>query len=638
MSLLFSLQDISKSYGDDTLFTDLCIDFKEKEQMGLIGMNGSGKSTLLKIIAGIVQADEGSVQVHQGNRVVYLPQSQEFDSDKTVEEILYQSLDNHANPQAVSRATTGMDHREQARQVNRTLGMAGFVDPTLCASRLSGGWKKRLSIAWALCQQPDLLLLDEPTNHLDLSGILWLEQVLKTARFSFITISHDRSFLENVCQNIMEIGRYFARGYFTVQGTWQEFEKQRTRHLDAQKKQQVSLAGKMRREDAWLRQGAKARTTKARFRIEQAEKLRSKLSQVRARNRETAKVGLSFNDTGRKTRKLIRAHNLGRNLGGTSLFSGITFDLGPGMCLGITGDNGAGKSTLLSFLAKQSMPDTGTVKWAENLKIAMFDQNRDQLCPDDTLRKALNPEGGDAVLFQGRSVHIVSWAKRFLFMPDQLDMPVSKLSGGEKARIMLSHLMRTPCDLLLLDEPTNDLDIPCLEILENSIREFAGAVILVSHDRYLMDQVCNGILYLDSARGHGFFRNIAQVMAFRNEKQPQKNSLPEKSGNPENCEKKISKSSLRSRPGNGFTYTEQHELDQMEEKILNAETTVQQWEEKLKGKDVMENPELLADICNHLETAQSQVDSLYARWEELEEKRHKANQDIGLTKNTGTLY
>ncbi len=630
MTLLFSLQEISKSYGDDTLFTDLCLDFKEKQQMGLIGMNGSGKSTLLKIIAGIVQPDTGSVQVFQGTRAVYLPQTQKFDADKTVEEVLYQALDNNANP----LPSLDMDYREKARQVNRTLGMAGFTDPTLCASNLSGGWKKRLSIAWALCQAPDLLLLDEPTNHLDLTGILWLEQVLKTARFSFITISHDRAFLENVCGNLMEIGRYFARGYFTVSGAWQEFEKQRTRHLEAQKKHQTALAGKMRREDAWLRQGAKARSTKARFRMDQAEKLRIQLAQVRARNRETAKVGLSFHDTGRKTRKLIRAHNLGRKMGGTSLFSGITFDLGPGMCLGITGDNGAGKSTLLSMLAKQSQPDTGTVKWAENLKIAMFDQNREPLCPEDTLRQALNPEGGDAILFQGKSVHIVSWAKRFLFLPDQLDMPVSRLSGGEKARIMLSHLMRTPCDLLLLDEPTNDLDIPCLEILENSIREFAGAVILVSHDRYLMDQVCNGILYLDPAHGHGFFKDFSQVMAFRSEKHQPGKPLPEKSETPG----KMSSPASRSRSGNGLTYTEQHEMDQMEEKILTAETMVQEWEEKLRGKEAMNSPELLADICKHLETAQTRVDRLYSRWEELEEKKHRANQDIGLTENTGKLY
>ncbi len=620
MSLLFSLQDISKSYGDDTLFTDLCFDFREKEQMGLVGMNGSGKSTLLQIIAGLVLPDTGTVFFPPGTQLVYLPQAQEFDANITVEDVLYQALDQKTNP----LLTRQLDHQEQARQVNKTLGRAGFTDPSQLASKLSGGWKKRLSIAWAICQEPDLLLMDEPTNHLDLTGILWLEGLLRSARFSFITVSHDRAFLEHICLNTMEIGRYFANGYFKVAGAWTAFEKYRSQHLEAQKKQQMSLAGKMRREDAWLRQGAKARTTKARFRIEQAEKLRLELATVRARNKNIAKVGLAFHDTGRQTRKLVRVHHLGAKRGDKQLFSGVSFELGPGHCLGITGDNGAGKSTLLSLVGKITNPETGTVKWAENLKVAVFDQNREQLNPEDTLRKSLNPEGGDEVIFQGKAVHIVSWAKRFLFLPDQLDMPVSRLSGGEKARVLLANLMRIPCDLLLLDEPTNDLDIPCLEILENSIANFAGAVVLVSHDRFLMDQVCDSILYLDPDKGHGFFRDFSQVMNFRNQKEAKK---------PADTKKESSAKPLKpptpSKNSVALTYTEQHELDQMEGQILEAEALMEEWQEKLAGNDAMNNPKLMSEICRELETAQSKVDSLYARWEELEAKKHRTNQDLG---------
>lgn len=600
MSVLFSLNNVSKSYGDDTLFSDLTVDFKLREQLGLIGMNGSGKSTLLKMISGMVAPDTGEMSVRQGEKFVYLAQEDQFDPDPTIESILYACLKNEP-----------IDEKERHKRVSQALGRGNFTDATLPINQLSGGWKKRLAITRALCMHPTLLLLDEPTNHLDIAGILWLEKILQSAGFSFILVSHDRAFLENVCANTMEIGRYYSQGYFKIQGPYQTFEKEREKYLAAQEKQQSSLAGKMRREDEWLRQGAKARTTKAKYRIEQALKLRMDLAAVRARTKHTARVDIDFSATGRQTRKLLSVHNLKKGFQGKDLFSNLTFELGPGFCLGVVGENGSGKSTFLSILEKTMEPDEGTVKWAENLKIAVFDQNRSQLNPDIPLREALNPAGGDSVNYKGRPVHVVTWAKRFLFMPDQLDMPVNRLSGGEKARIILANLMLQPCDVLMLDEPTNDLDILSLEVLEQSIQDFPGAVILVSHDRYLMDRVCHRILYLDPQQGALFFKDFSQILAARQagpdpSKKPMEKA-PEKAKQP--------------REKSGFSYKDKYELEHIEEHILEAEEEARALTLKIQDPEVLNDLALMTETCSLLEKAESKVQELYSRWEILEEKK-----------------
>ena len=609
MSVLFSTTEVSKSFGDDTLFSDLSFDFKKGEHLGLIGSNGSGKSTLLKIIAGMVLPDKGEVALQKGTRIVYLDQEDRLDPDQTVEETLFSSLSH-----------LPMDDKERLRRINQALGKGRFADTNIPVKLLSGGWKKRLSIIQSLCMGPDLLLLDEPTNHLDISGILWLEQVLVSAAFSYILVSHDRAFLDNVCKSIMEMGKYYAQGYFKVQGSYQVFEKERQKFLAAQEKQQASLASKMRREDQWLRQGAKARTTKARFRIEQAEKLRQDLCALRKRNRHNAAVDIDFTGTGRQTRKLIQVHNLTKGFGETRLFSGITFELGPGVCLGVVGENGSGKSTFLSLLEQKAMPDLGTVKWAEGLKMAVYDQDRTQLDPETLLRDALNPAGGDAVNYLGKSVHVVTWAKRFLFMPDQLDMPVKRLSGGEKARIILANLMLQPADVLLLDEPTNDLDILSLEVLEQSIQEFAGAVVIVSHDRYLMDRVCHRILYLDSAAEAAFYKDFSQVLKARTlQKQPPQKQTSGSSARPAPKKK-------ASGPKPVFSYKDKYELEHMEENILAAEARVQALHAKIQDPDFAVQVAQMTRACEALEQAEKQVQDLYARWQILEQKKTDAEK------------
>ncbi|WP_321415947.1 ABC-F family ATP-binding cassette domain-containing protein [uncultured Desulfobacter sp.] len=607
MTVLVSVKELCKTYGDDTLFTGLTVDVKPGEKLGLIGMNGSGKSTLLRIICGLSAPDEGEVGIQPGLSLVYLAQEDKFDTDLSIEQVLFNSL-----------ASLDLQEKERHRRVNRALGLGGFTNAATKTKELSGGWRKRLAITRAFCLEPDLLLLDEPTNHLDIAGILWLEQMLVTARFSFVAVSHDRAFLENVCSHTMEIARYYQGGVFKIQGNYRKFEQERDKYLEAQAKKQSSLASKMRREDQWLRQGPKARTSKAKYRLDQAEELRKELSEVKARNRQTARMDIDFSGTGRQTRKLLRVHNLTKGFKDKTLFSNITFELGPGFCLGIVGDNGSGKSTFLSLIEQSMAPDQGTVKWAENLKTAIYHQERTHLDPEMTLRDALNPDGGDSVNYKGRPIHVVSWAKRFLFMPDQLDMPVGRLSGGEKARIVLAEIMRQPCDLLLLDEPTNDLDILSLEVLETSIKEFEGAVIIVSHDRYLMDRVCHRMLYLDNTETPKFYKDFAQILRARaareKAEQPSAEKNKKQTTKPAPAKKKL------------FSFKDKYELENIEEKILDAEQQVEDFSEQVQHPDVIQDPTLLADTCEKLEQAQSLVQSLYSRWEELEEKKAAADK------------
>ncbi|MFO0732506.1 MAG: ABC-F family ATP-binding cassette domain-containing protein [Nitrospiraceae bacterium] len=356
--------------------------------------------------------------------------------------------------------------------------------------------------------EPDVLLMDEPTNHLDLEGILWLEQLLKADAKAFLVISHDRRFLESVASRMIEINRCYAGGVFEAKGHYSDFLEQRVALLQSQADAQASLANRVRREVEWLRRGPKARTTKAKGRIQSAEQLIDELGQAEARAVHGT-VGIDFSSSGRRSKQLLVAEHVSKAFGGKPIVSDLELTLGPGQRLGLLGSNGSGKTTVLRLLAGTMEPDSGTIRRAEALRVVLFEQHRDSLDQQATLRRALAPSG-DAVVYQDRSIHLASWAKRFLFRPEQLDLPVSRLSGGEQARLLIARLMLQPADLLILDEPTNDLDSPTLEVLEDSLLEFPGALILVTHDRYLLDRVSTMLLALDGRGGTGWFADYAQ--------------------------------------------------------------------------------------------------------------------------------
>jgi ATP-binding cassette subfamily F protein uup len=482
-------------------------------------------------------------------------------------------------------------------------------------SALSGGWKKRLAFACAIAQQPDIVLLDEPTNHLDLEGISWLEGWLKQAPFAWMVISHDRYFLENVATSVIELHRVYKGGLLRVDGNYSAFLERKQEYMIAQEQYQSSLATRMRREKEWLQRGPKARTTKAKARIDEAGRLESELQSVKERTSQSGRQAqIDFTATGRRTKELMVAEHVEKEMGGKPLLGGLSFKLTPKKRIGILGANGSGKTTLLRMITGELEPDQGTIERAEQLQIVYFAQERYPLDLSVTLRKALAPDG-DSVVFRGSSVHVVSWSRRFLFRDEQLDIKLHLLSGGEQARVRIARLMLEPADILLLDEPTNDLDIETLEILEENLLSFPGALVLVTHDRYLLDRVCDTVIGItDEGKAEWFadFRqweqhqaSLAKASKQRAKQQAQTTTTPDATPT-----KRVK-----------MSYNEKKELQQMEETILEAETHLEECQEAVANPDIASDAALLQEWYEKLQQAEAEVERLYARWTELEQKK-----------------
>jgi len=598
-SLLISTHSASKSYGAHPLFDDISLQIFDNERLGLIGPNGAGKSTFLKILANIETADSGEISRKRNIHMVYLPQDDVLDPEKTIEETLF-----HPIPKELE--AWQFDKRRQ-----EIINLIGVDNTKQEVKTLSGGWRKRLAIGQALFQNPELLLMDEPTNHLDLEGILWLEKLLKCAPFAFVLVSHDRFFLENTTHRIVELNPRYPEGFLKVEGNYSVFVEMREKYINEQAKHETVLSNKVRREIEWLRRGPKARTSKARYRVEKAHQLQENLAAVKSRNTQNMSVDIAFDTTQRKTKILLDAQDLKKTLGGKLLFGELSLKLTPGIRIGVMGKNGTGKSTLLQILNGKLPPDAGSVKMAQGLQVLTFDQKRELSEGGQTLHKALSPEG-DTVIYQGRSFHVTAWAKRFLFQKDQLDMPVSRLSGGEKARVLIANLMLQPADILLLDEPANDLDIPTLEVLEEGLEEFPGAVVLITHDRFLMERLCDRLLYLD---GHGdaqYFADYDQWLQYK------KDMLSAISPPGETSQKHRNKKPRK------LAYEERKELSRIEKQIEKAEEIADDLKRQLLEPEIMCDADRLAKRYAEHQEAQKKVEQLYERWEKLEASRSGA--------------
>ena len=612
MSNILSCQDVSKAFGAQQLFSHISFSVDSGDRIGLIGPNGSGKSTLLRIISGLEEPDSGQVVCQKHVRLSYLAQQDIFDDEANITDNLLLALRDSEDDQA-----------ERMHRVQALLSRAEFADSEIQVGRLSGGWRKRLAICRSLLASPEILIMDEPTNHLDIEGILWLEKILggglADGPQAWILVSHDRRFLENCSTRIIELSQVYPEGSLQVDGRYSDFLEARAAFLEQQAEVEVRLANKVRRETEWLRRGPKARATKAKYRIDEAHRLQQELSQVKSRNRATGSVQIDFDATGRKTKKLLEATGISKGFGGQPLFGDLDIILSPGTRLGLLGRNGCGKSTLMRILASAHaeepfLPDSGVLQVADKVQIVSFDQKREDIDPFITLRRALAPDG-DGVVYQGRSLHVVSWAKKFLFRPDQLETPVGQLSGGEQARILLANLMRRPADILLLDEPTNDLDIPSLDVLEESLLEFPGALVLVTHDRFLLDRVCERLLGFDGQGSVAYYAEYGQWLDEMADKGRDKRESVQ-------GEKKKKQESGTPKKKGKLSYMDQREYDRIEESIMEAEMRVEELQQRMVQPEVVSDPAQAAECWEELEKAQTEVEQLYSRWDELEEMKN----------------
>jgi ATP-binding cassette subfamily F protein uup len=552
-----------------------------------------------------VHPDTGEVAIRKRTRLSSVAQNSEFPPDATIRSVIAGALDRAEVPE-----------KDRAARIAEPLGRAGFTEMDTPTAALSGGWRKRLAIVEGLVEAPDVLLLDEPTNHLDLAGIQWLETLLQNAPFACVVVSHDRYFLENVATAVVELARSYENGFLRVNGNYSTFLEAKEEYLHAQRKRQEALENLVHTEIEWLRRGPKARTTKSKARIDTAQELIGELADLNARTRATS-AKIDFSATDRKTKRLITLDDVTYDIGGRTLFAGIHFTVTSGMRVGLVGPNGSGKTTLLRLLRGDIQPTRGEIRSADSLRVVYFDQNR-ELDPDISLRRALAPDS-DSVIYQDRVIHVAAWAAKFLFDPEHLSQPVGKLSGGERARVLIAQLMLQPADVLLLDEPTNDLDIPTLEILEESLLEYRGALVLVTHDRFMLDRVSTIVLGLDGLGGAERFADYSQWDVWQRSQQKgttnlssgAKRSPAAGEAQSANAKKKLS-------------YLEVRELETMEELIAEADKNLEIRRAALEDPAVTGDPPSLKTACIEMDHAQSTLDRLYQRWAELEKKKSGA--------------
>ncbi len=603
MATLISCNDISVAYGDRIVLDGLSLTISEQERIGIIGPNGCGKSTLLKVLAGIESVDSGERSARRGLKVGYVAQKDDFDIENSLRQTVSLSLEGVP-------LEPGESELDREVKIDSALSRVGFENLDRKVGELSGGWRKRLAIAATLAREPELLLLDEPTNHLDLESVVWLEKLLGGLRITFVLVSHDRTFLQSVSKRVMEIDRRYPDNLLSFEGDYSNFLERRREFFENRQKRKETLDNKVRHEIDWLNHGPKARTSKSRSRIDEAHRLIEELTRMKSED-TSSNTEIDFSASGRKTKRLMVLSGIRKAYGDKLLISDLDLLLRPGLRLGVVGPNGCGKTTLLKLMAKELEADAGFIKYADNLQCVYFDQRREQLDQSLSLQEALTGGGRDAVMYRERSIHVISWGKRFNFRAEQMESNVGRLSGGEQAKLLIAKLMLKPADVLLMDEPTNDLDIPTLEVLEESLLDFPGSLVMVTHDRYMLDRVCDMILGLDGEGGAQIYAEYSQWQSEIDKKAAEKKAAL-----------KTQKQKAKNKP-RGLTYMEQKEYEGIEAVILGAEEALEIARKDVEDPTISADAERLAACFETMQATEKECERLYSRWQELEAKLNR---------------
>ena len=594
--LLLNLRDIHLTFGGKPCLEGAELTVSDNERVALVGRNGSGKSTLLKIAAGLLEADKGERWVQPGTTIRYLPQEPDLLGFKTV-------LD------YVEAGLGPADNRHRCIYFLEQLGLSGAADPR----HLSGGEIRRAALARTLAPDPDILLLDEPTNHLDLPAIEWLEQELKSSRAALVLISHDRRFLESLSNRTVWIDRGEAK---RLDRGFAEFEAWRDQVLAEEETAQAKLALRIATEEHWMRYGVTARRKRNVRRVGLLQSLR-KERREHAGVLGNVQLAASAGDLSGKL--VIEAKGISKTYGERAIVAKLDLLVLRGDRLGIVGPNGAGKTTLIKMLTGQMAPDEGIVRLGTNLQIVALDQSRQSLDPSTTLANVITDGRGETVTINGENRHVASYMKDFLFRPEQARTPVSVLSGGERARLILARELAKPSNLLVLDEPTNDLDLETLDLLQEMLGEYQGTILLVSHDRDFLDRVCSSVLmsegggkWLEYAGGY------SDMIAQRGSGVEARKSKPETARKP--AAATVKEATVKRK----LSFKDKHTLEILPARIAALTAEIASLETKLTDSALFTgNPAQFQKAAARLEQAKAEFSSSEHRWLELEMLREE---------------
>ena len=630
---LLRLQNVQLSFGGPALLEDVNLSVEHNERICLIGRNGAGKSSLLKIINGKIKPDSGEITKQHGVVITQLEQEVPQDVSGSVYEVVAGGLAetgallaqfNQLSAQTENQDDKWMSQLESVQQKLEACDGWKFsqnidsiitrltLDENADFNQLSGGVKRRVLLARALVQDPDILLLDEPTNHLDISVIQWLEEFLLNYKATLIFITHDRSFLRRLATRIVEIDRGVASSW---PGDYDNFLRRKAEQLEAESAENARFAKKLAEEEVWIRQGIKARRTRNEGRVRALETMRKEHAAIRKRQ-GNAKLEM---DSGEKSgKKVVEAENICYSIAGKKLVDDFSVLVQRGDRIGLVGPNGVGKTTLLRILLGRLEPDSGTATLGTSLQVAYFDQLRDQLDEDKSVKDNLD-RGADNITINGKTKHVISYLQDFLFTPQRANSPVNSLSGGERNRLMLAKLFIKPANILVLDEPTNDLDVETLELLEDLLLNYQGTVIIVSHDRTFINNLVSSCLVFE---GNGIIREYVgsyddcmqqQQERAANEavKTKQNQQLASKSAKPQNQTPKSS--------GKKLSFKLQHELDSLPKEIEVLEQKIEAIETEMASAAFFKQDHATAQkITENYQAMQAELEEKFARWETLE--------------------
>ena len=616
---LLNASELKVRFNDNEVLKSASLTIRDGDHLGMVGRNGCGKSTFLKILAGIAQADDGKVTPRSGLGIGYLPQGLDASDGVSVLDTIrdgaahsFNLLDEYESLPADSNRQTELEQQiatADAWNIETRIETAMMHLNTPAADRLmgtlSGGEKRRVALCRAIVSNPDFLILDEPTNHLDTDSIEWMAQYLKKFRGAFLVATHDRYFLDETCNHIVELQ---AGRFHTHKGNYSDYLESNLARMENEQAIELKRKRFLRRELDWIRRGPKARTTKAKFRVDKFHSIKN----TQGPDKELS-MDLIIPPPGQLANRVVDLINVSLELGGRELIERFDFKFEASMRIGICGRNGLGKTSLLRIVLGQLAPTGGSQKTGVLTQFNYVDQERVQLDPEKTLLQEV-AEGADTIPFGNGKLTIRAYLQRFGFDPKRINMKVKSLSGGEKSRLLLARILKHGGNFLIMDEPTNDLDLPTLRLLEEALLAFSGCVLVVSHDRYFLNRVCTGIIAFE---GDGLVAyNEGDYEYYREKLAERKMRLAKR---PVATQANAGSSRAPEAKPRKMTWKEKAELEGMEAAILKAEEAVARIESLFADPEFhSKHGAKTIELTSELETAKKQGAALYTRWEELE--------------------